>query len=470
MKITLIGLGVGKNNLSQRALQKIQSGAKVFCRTELTESASIFKELGVNVEFLDEIYRSCRNFDTLTKRLANAIINASKTQDVIYCVDGSVSSDNSCAVILKRRKNVEVIEGVSHVLNAIALSGLCGGYTALSAYAAEKFNADVMRPFVLYDLDSAYTASEWKLKLCDAFGDEADALLFIGDERRKIKLYQLDWFENYDYRTVLIVYDVDFLRKDRHTLNDLFDIVHSLRSENGCPWDREQTPESITSSTVEECYELVDAIKNDDTHSIVEECGDMYLQLVFQTVFGEENHTFNRSDVLSGICNKLISRHTHVFGCDKAGDGNEALTLWEKNKKKEKGFSSGGEYVESVPKAFPSCMYAQKIQKRAAKYNFDFSDKRQIYDKIAEECQEVKLAEAQADSDKLREEIGDLLFSAVNLARFYGVDSEEALKLSADKFKRRFKDLEQAVISDGKDIKQLSESELDKYYNAIKKS
>ncbi len=469
MKITLIGLGTNKNALSQKAVQKLKSGAKIICRTALTESASIFEELNLSVEYLDDIYCSCRNFDTLTKRLANAVLNASKTQDIVYCVDGSVSGDNSCAIILKRRKNVEVIEGVSHALNALSTLGLVGGYTVLSAYAVEKFNPDVMRPFVLYDIDGEFIASEWKLILCGAFGDEADALLLIGGKQRKIKLYELDRFNGYDYRTVLVVYDADFLHKDRHTLNDLFKIVHALRGDNGCPWDKEQTPKSITASTVEECYELVDAINNDDAQAIVEECGDMYLQLVFQTVFGEENHTFDRSDVLSGICNKLVSRHTHVFGQDKAGDGKEALSLWEKNKKKEKGFECGSDYVESVPNAFPACMYAQKIQRRAGKYNFDFSDKSQIFDKIVEECAEIKLAESKG-FEKLREELGDLLFTAVNLARFYGVDSEEALKLSANKFKARFKQLEQAVLADGKDIKNLSESELDKYYNEIKKS
>ena len=195
----------------------------------------------------------------------------------------------------------------------------------------------------------------------------------------------------------------------------------------------------------------------------------MFLQLVFQTVFGEEMHEFNRSDVISGICEKLISRHTHVFGQDKVSNGSEALTLWEKNKKKEKGFETGGDYLDSVPKAFPSCLYAQKIQRRAAKYNFDFSSSEQIYGKIKEECEEVKLAESKG-GEKLKEELGDLLFSAVNLARYYGVDSEEALKQSANKFKNRFKGLEQAVLADGKDMKNLSESELDKYYNETKKS
>ena len=194
----------------------------------------------------------------------------------------------------------------------------------------------------------------------------------------------------------------------------------------------------------------------------------MLLQVVFHSLFGEENHEYNRTDVISEICSKLISRHSHVFGEDSAKTDKEALSVWEKNKTQEKGFENGGEYLDSVPKAFPSVMRAQKVQKRAARYNFDFSSVEQIFDKLEEEKNE--LLTAAKTNGNVSEEIGDLLFTVVNLARFYGVNAEESLNASTQKFVSRFKRLEDAVVSSGKDMKNMPEDELDKVYNEIKKS
>ncbi len=468
MKITLIGLGVGENSLSEKALAKIKNSKNIICKTELTESAKLFKKQGVDVTFLDDIYKSSRNFDTLSKKLAKAVLDAGKKGEVVYCVDGSVADDNSCAIILKRNKNTEVIEGVSHTVSALSKLQIRGGYTAISAYAPEKFKPSSLRPLVLYDLDNAFLCSEWKLRLTDAFGDEAPAYLYINGKAEKINLYQMDMYTGYDYTTILVILDQKFTLKKRFSVDDLFDIVTVLRSKNGCPWDRAQTRQSIRKDLLEECYELYDAIERDDISGIAEETGDVLLQVVFHSLFGEENHEYNRTDVISEICSKLISRHSHVFGEDSAKTDKEALSVWEKNKTQEKGFENGGEYLDSVPKAFPSIMRAQKVQKRAARYNFDFSSVEQIFDKLEEEKNE--LLTAAKTNGNVSEEIGDLLFTVVNLARFYGVNAEESLNASTQKFVSRFKRLEDAVVSSGKDMKNMTEDELDKVYNEIKKS
>ena len=172
--------------------------------------------------------------------------------------------------------------------------------------------------------------------------------------------------------------------------------------------------------------------------------------------------------MVSEICSKLIFRHSHVFGSDKAGSDKEALSVWEKNKTKEKGFESGSDYIDSVPNAFPAVMRAQKVQKRAGSYNFDFSSVEQIYQKLEEE--KAELLDAVKRGSNVFEEMGDLLFTVVNLSRFYGVNAEEALNASTNKFIQRFKRLEKAVNSLGKDMKNMTEEELDKVYNEIKKS
>lgn len=470
MKITLVGLGVGKDSLSLAAYKAIKNADKVICKTQLTKSALIFKEENIPVEFLDEFFLRSKNFDTLCKKLADYVIKQAKTQNVVYCVDGSVADDNSCAFILKKHKNTDVLDGLSHSVDLLSRGTSRGGYTAMSAYSPEKFTSSAVRPFILYDIDNFFVASDWKLRLTDAFGDQVEAKIYIDGEIKNIRLYMLDSFEHYDYTTVLLIDDCDFLHKERFCLDDLYNIVFALRDENGCPWDKAQTHESIMNNLIEECYEMYDALKQKDTFGIVEESGDILLQIVFHTVFGEEINEYNRNDVVSGICEKLISRHTHVFGNDKADSGDSALTVWEKNKSIEKDYKSASEYLQCVPHSFPALMRAQKLQKRAAKYNFDFSSVQQIYDKLQEEAQEVKDAASKNDANLIFEEVGDLLFTVVNLSRFYGVNAEEALAFSNDKFLNRFTALENAVKKDGKSLENMTEEEIDKYYNEIKKS
>ena len=472
--ITLAGLGTEKDGLSLKAFKAIQQADIVFCRTEFTESSAVFKENGIKVEFLDYLFERSRNFDSLNKKLAAVVCEAAKTKNVVYCVDGSVADDNSCAIILKKYNSAVVIEAASHSASTLGKLNFRGGYTTVSAYRKDKFNSSVMLPLAVYDIDDKLTASEWKLLLTDSFGDDAPAALYINGKLHYISLYEADGFEGYGYDTVLVVFDRKFTEKERFNLNDLFDIITALRAENGCPWDREQTRDSIKNNLIEESYEMYDAINNGDIDGILEESGDMFLQLVFHTIFAEEEHCYNRSDVFTGVCSKMISRHSHVFGSDKAGNGDQALEVWEKNKTKEKGYESGAEYLDCVPHSFPALMRAQKMQKRAAKYNFDFSSVEQVYKKIAEETEEVRAAAKSANSDEnlelLKGEIGDLLFSVVNLSRFYKIDAEEALKITCDKFLSRFSALEEAIKKDGKDMKNLTEEQIDKYYNEIKKS
>ena len=245
-------------------------------------------------------------------------------------------------------------------------------------------------------------------------------------------------------------------------------ILEVLRSENGCPWDKVQTPSSIEKNLIEETYELLDAIESDDDEKIIEEAGDVLLQVAFYILFGEESGRYNAEDVLSGVCSKLISRHTHVFGQDKATNGEEALSTWNKNKVIEKGYSSAYEYVDSVPKNLPSLMRAEKVGSRAGKFNFDFNNVEETYLKVYEEIEEIKQAVKLGSSEEIEKECGDLLFSVVNTVRKLGVDAETALMKSTNKFINRFKMLEEYLVKNGLDMSTMKIEELDKYYNLLK--
>ena len=263
-------------------------------------------------------------------------------------------------------------------------------------------------------------------------------------------------------------YMIDFIQKCNYDINDLIEIMALLRSENGCPWDREQTHESIKSNVIEEAYEVADAIDSGSADLLSEELGDLLLQVVFHCRMDEEKGGFNFDNVCDGICKKLIYRHPHIFGDVSADNADEVLKNWDALKKEEKNQETFTDTMNSVPRAFPALMRAQKIQKRAARAGFDFTDVSDVYDKIAEEMVEVSDAANDQNAAKIKEEYGDLLFSVVNLARFLKIDAEEALAAASDKFISRFEKVENLAISRGIDMPNTPIEELDKLWDEVK--
>ena len=470
MKITLIGLGVNDGDLSLKAYKKIKSSENIIVKTSLTESYKIFKDENIKNETLDKIYESTKNFDTLNKKLAAYVLNEAKSREIIYCVDGSAECDTSAKIIIKKHKDTEVFGGISKGSACLAKLGIPeNSFMSVSAYDALKIERFTL-PLVVYDIDNNFTAGSLKLKLADLFGDETPCFMFRHGKYNKMRLCETDYGDDFDYSCVLVIPQMPLTEKQRYNSDDLFEILKVLRSENGCPWDKVQTKESIRVNMIEEAYELVDAINRDDDDMIKEEIGDVVLQAEFHILFGEERGAFTKSDVLTGICKKLIERHTHIFGVDKAKDEKSALDIWDKNKRKEKGYTCGGEYLKAVPNNFPAAMRAEKVMNRAKKYNFEFENVEQIFDKIDEEIGEVRAEIISGNKQKLKMECGDLLASSVNAVRFLGIECEEALTLSTEKFINRFSALEQLILSDGKDIKNLTPAEIDVYYNEVKKS
>ncbi|MBE5743045.1 MAG: nucleoside triphosphate pyrophosphohydrolase [Clostridiales bacterium] len=467
MKITLIGLGVKDGDISLAGYQSATCGKKVFLRTALSVCGKAVLDRGINAIPLDFVYEKSKNFDTLSRNLAKEVLSASKTEEVVYLVDGDVVDDVSCSIIIKKHKDVEIIPCVSKASYFASKVGLSGGYQSSSAYDIE--GRELTLPLVVYDIDNSFIASKVKLAISDRFGDEIPCYKFFNGNFKKIKIYELDFETEFDYSSAIVIDALPLIEKTRFSLDDLHEIVKVLRSENGCPWDRAQTKESIRQDVIEEAYELVDAINREDEAGMCEESGDLILQAVFSTVFAEERKCFTLRDAVSGICQKLIERHTHIFGTDKATNAENALEIWDKNKQKEKGFQTGGEYLESVPFNLPALIRAQKVGSRAKKSNMDFSDANAVFEKVLEELNEVKAELTANNKDTLISEVGDLLFAIVSLARLSGFSAEEALTLSTDKFIERFKKTENLILKDGKDMKSLSAEEIDQYYNESKK-
>ena len=324
-----------------------------------------------------------------------------------------------------------------------------------------------------------------------------------------------------------------FSVKARYTIEELLQIMRFLRSDEGCPWDREQTHESIAGNMLEEAYEAVDAITSGNMEDLCEELGDVLMQVVFHTSMAEDKNLFDFDDVVSGICRKLISRHSHLFGDDQAKTPEEVLTIWNKNKDREKGLDSVSASLEAVSRGLPALTRALKLQKRAARVGFDWPDASGALDKIKEEygefcdalavyrnidttglvdtettasttvsdnfvkCQSAnsqkgqsansqsadkhftnsRSSDGQSSFDQLAysakrkavEEAGDLLFAVVNALRLSDIDPETALTMSSEKFIRRFSEVERLALSEGRKLESMTLEEMDVLWNQAKR-
>jgi tetrapyrrole methylase family protein/MazG family protein len=258
------------------------------------------------------------------------------------------------------------------------------------------------------------------------------------------------------------------LSKNIYSFDDLCILVSVLRSENGCPWDREQTNKSIRNCIIDETYEFIEGLDNEDNKLMCEELGDVLFQVVFHTQITKEDGKFDVNNVIDGICKKMIERHPHVFGDTFADTSEKVLENWEKIKNKSKQNDTATKTLESVPMAFPALFRAQKVQKRAAKAGFDWDEADGAVSKLHEELKELEDARKVGNSEEIFEEFGDLLFSAVNVARFLKIDAEDALQFATEKFIKRFSKVEDLAIKRGINMKEAPLEELDALWDEIK--
>lgn len=261
---------------------------------------------------------------------------------------------------------------------------------------------------------------------------------------------------------------VDFEFKDNYDISDLISIVTLLRAPGGCPWDMAQTHSSIKKNLIEECYEVIEAINKNSTDGLREELGDLLLQVALHTEMEREKDNFDFDDVCNDICQKLIVRHPHVFGDVCAENEAQALSSWDAAKAKTKGVKTQSQTLRDVPAELPALMRAQKVQGRAAKSGFDWDNVQGALDKLQEEINELKTAVEHNDCANIEEELGDVLFSCVNVSRFVNTDSEECLTASTDKFIERFSKVEQLAEEKGISMKNSSIEVLDELWDRAK--
>lgn len=458
--VTVVGLGAARGDLTAGALEAVRAADKVFVRTQMHPSVQNLKDAGIAYESFDALYEHSRSYESLSAHIVRAVRAAGKTQNVCYCVDGAPSEDRAARTLMQA-KHTCVIDGVSKASAAAARANV-GDHLALSAYEVE--GRELVRPLVVYDLADPSLAADVKLALADSFGDEAPAFFVRGGKASPILLYEADRQKTYDATCALVLPEVPLLEKQRFSLFDLLAVLRRLRAPDGCPWDRAQTHESIRINALEEAYELVDAIDAADPAKMCEEAGDVVMQAAFHTLIEEERGGFNMTDVLTGVCEKLITRHTHVFGKDRAAGAEGALSVWDQNKMKEKGQKTFSDAVNDVPACFPALLRAQKIMKRMEKGGWDV--RADAYDRLA--VASKVFAETMCGPDA-ETALGELLWAVTSLGLIVKKDCEQVLLDRVRRAQQDYTAFEARVRAAGKDVSSLTPEERTAYMDEVRR-
>lgn len=418
---------------------------------------------------MDDLYETAVDFDELNDAIAERLVSGG---DCVYAVMGDGCFAQLPAIEKAAEKHgfrVDVLPGVSYAKAAFPKLQDAQIYTARTL--PKRIDPDM--PLYIQELDNPIIAGEIKLALSEIYPDEWPVTLATMQQDghysyRTFPLSELDRKRTLFAGSVLYVKSATFEERTRYGYYDLVAVMQRLRAPGGCPWDREQTHESLKADLIEECYELNDAIDEQDDAHIVEELGDVLMDVVFHSVIADEQGRFNENDVADGIVKKMIYRHPHVFGSEKAESSTDVLKRWDELKQKEKNQKTQKEVLCAVPKRFPALMRSAKVQKRAGKVGFDWSNANEALPKVYEELEELKAA--MNGSGNLSEEAGDLLFAAVNVIRLLGLDPEQLLHDASDKFISRFGRMEELAKADGFELSELSLAEQDVYWEKAKKS
>lgn len=472
--IQIIGLGAGgEDDLTVRAQKALSEKIPTFARTD---RHPIVNELRKNIDIVsfDDYFEKYETFNEVYENIIKTLIEKSKQYGKInYCTAGSPYYGDIVTKKLineyKKQINIIIIDGMSFLDKCLKLSGYAdyNNIKILDCLEADEFSFDINSFNIItqvYDLD---IASGLKIKLMEIYPEDANSVIIdvLEEKIEKVPLFMLDQEKNYGFSTYFCILPIELSRNRVYNVDNLLRIVKLLRGPDGCPWDKKQTHHSIRQHVIEEAYEVVDAIDNDDVDNLVEELGDLLFQVVFHAELGSEKGYFNFSDVVTNVCKKMYFRHPHVFGDVKADDVEEALTSWEHSKLKEKNLTTYTDNLKNVPKALSPLSRSYKIQKRAAEVGFDWSDAKGAVLKIKEELLEFIDEYNKGNIENMEEEFGDLLFALVNFARFEKINPDIALNKTINKFIERFEYIEK---NSTKDLKQMTLNEMDELWEESK--
>jgi tetrapyrrole methylase family protein / MazG family protein len=486
--IIVIGLGSGgENQLTLGAFKALEQSRLRYVRTADHPAVFDLSRRNIVFESFDSIYEAHSNFADVYESIADRLLLSAKEshgEPVVYAVPGHPMVAERTVLLLRERAPKEGVElrilgGESFLDQVFTTLGFdpIEGFQLLDASQVTRESLRPRLHTVIGQVYDSFTASDVKLSLMNVYPDDypvvvGQALGIAGQERiLTVPLHELDRLQDYGNLTLIYVRADHDERLRRRSFERLQEIVEILRSPEGCPWDRAQTHQSIRKNFIEETYEAIEALDNDDTDNMKEEFGDVILQVLLHSQMEQETGTFDVYDVLAELNDKLIFRHPHVFGGENAQDAEEALRNWEQMKaeeKRRKGIPERNSVLDGIPKDLPALPRAYKLQKKAAAVGFDWPDLSGVFDKIEEELAELRSAVTNEPAERQKEELGDLLFAVVNAARFVKADPEEALAGTNRKFTVRFHYIEEMLRISGRNFDETDLLEMEEWWQKAK--
>jgi len=480
-QITIIGLGAGDIDQLPLGIYKLVKNAKVlFLRTKEHPVVRDLEAEGLHFTSFDDVYEENDQFEQVYEEITERLLAAAKNENIVYAVPGHpLVAEKTVQLLLDRGKtnNIDIIiaGGQSFIdpLFAAVKADPIEGFQLLDGTDLHRDDVRTNQHLIIGQVYDAFSASNVKLTLMEKYPDDYKVFIVTaaGSKEESIKeipLYELD--RQVEINNLTSVYVPPRKETSLKEFTALRSIIADLRGPNGCPWDKKQTHLSLKKYLIEEAYELLEAIDEDDIDHIIEELGDVLLQVMLHAQIGEDEGMFSIDDVIESISDKMIRRHPHVFGDTVANDVEDVLRNWSEIKGREKGHEAKESVLDEVGKGLPALIRAYEYQKSASKLGFDWDLAEDAWKKVLEEMKEFQVEITKKDKQMQISEFGDLLFAMVNVGRLLSIYPEEALEMTNQKFKRRFQFIEEQVEASGKSFSDFTLAELDQFWDQAKKA
>ncbi len=481
-EIKIVGLGAGDLNQLPFGVYRLLTETKhLFLRTK---EHPVIDELNETITYrsFDDVYEANQDFEDVYRNIANILLEEAEVEDIVYAVPGHpLVAEKTVQILLTegRQKGYTIlVQGgqsfIDAMFQALEIDPI-EGFQLVDALGLESELLQLRGHLIITQVYDQMVASEVKLTLMEQLPDEYKVKIVTAagsslEQIKEVPLYELDREVSINNLTSIYVPPVENQEILHHQFSEFRKIIAKLRGPNGCPWDKEQTHQSLKRYLIEECYELIEAIEEEDIDHMIEELGDVLLQVVLHAQIGEDEGMFSINDVIKEVADKMVRRHPHVFGDMTINSTDDVLSNWDKIKQGEKGGLETKSILDTVSKALPALSRAYQLQKKAAKVGFDWPVIEETWEKVKEEITEFEMELKQdANGKNAMQEFGDVLFALINVGRYYNIEPEEALISTNRKFYNRFRYIETKALESGESLENMSLEEMDRFWDEAKK-
>jgi tetrapyrrole methylase family protein/MazG family protein len=484
-EITIIGLGAGDlDQLPLGIYKKLIQTEQCFVRTIDHPVIGDLKREGINFTAFDGIYEKHDQFEAVYEEIAGTLLQEASNRSVLYAVPGHpMVAEKTVQLLLEKGPALGIaikLEGGQSFLDplfqAVRIDPI-EGFQLLDGTDLSPDDLHITQHMIIGQVYDAFSASNVKLTLMEKLPDDYEVYIVTaaGSSQEKVTkcaLFELDRQMELSNLTSVYVPPVSEDALRYREFSKLRQVIAELRGPDGCPWDKKQTHESLKKYLIEEAYELIDSIDEEDDEGMIGELGDVLLQVMLHSQIGEDEGMFTIDDVIEGITAKMIRRHPHVFGDVEVNGEEDVLVNWQKIKEDEKGSETKApqSILDGIEKSLPNLLRAEEYQKRAAKVGFDWDEVSEAWKKVREEVQELEeeILSPNRDVERIKSELGDLFFALVNISRYYDIQAEEAVYKANQKFHQRFTYIEECIQRANKKFEDYTLEELDSYWDEAK--